>query len=605
MCHRSQIFLDYQLSHVIFVILMLLDALIKFVNYSRGHLLDILFSVSSHFGTATKPSGDMGSALHKETLGTIKKIRKLCRVASISYGVLHNGEIVLQHGIGFREARSRQKPDENTMYLLISVSKTIVAAAMGILVEQRKLDWSDLISKHIENFHPRANTKVAEISTVLDLLRHTSGLKNPVVSILGPNGVIIPNEEDFMRIINETPIAAPNGDTYDFEYSNVGFGLAAKVIEKASEMLFSTFVQENILDPLKMTRTACTKHTVRSDRNLAAPYVWDGLKSFKALRCDWTDEERPSILGSLGFRSSVKDMLVWSAATMSAEHDHNFDGSGILRDRSNPLKQMDIIRSAWVDFSTREGDLEQPGYCLGWFRAVMPTSRLGWGSYNEMTQDDAGCVESKDILGRELENGKTVIKHTGIGAGAAVSLWTFPETRSAVIVLSNGLNLGDASDFTAQVLTQALFDLEPKVDILDQARREKHKRSKHFDNTILGLWKKHSNLTVLDSRDMEEYVGEYRGLGITLYVKVEQGQLFVEFNGKKEAMFALSYYNKNQYSFLPQNRDQWLTEGWLDWDYYTVGVLEFVETDGVISGLLWTWEEGLEPPSFFQKISLN
>ncbi|MCJ1325900.1 hypothetical protein MMC10_002563 [Thelotrema lepadinum] len=551
------------------------------------------------------PCKAMEIQLHQKTLSLIKEIRELCKVASISYGVLHHGEIILEHGIGVRDTRSGLGPDADTMYLLVSTSKTIVAAAIGILVEQGKLGWYDLIAKHMDEFNPQDDPKVAEVSTILDLLRHTSGLKNPVVSILGPNGVIISKEEDFMRVINETPVTHPNEDTYDFEYSNVGFGLAAKIIERVSGMSFARFVKESLLEPLKMSRTACTKHDVKSDDNLALPYAWDGSESFKELRCDWTDEGRPSILGSLGFRGSLNDMLVWCAATMSAENNHKFDNCGALKSRSNPLKQMDMIRNTWIDFSPRDGDREPPGYCLGWFKAIMPTSRLGWGTYNEMTQDEAECVkDEKDILGKDLEPGKVIIKHTGLGSGAAVSVWTFPETQTAVVVLSNGLNLGDASDFTAQVLTQALFDLEPKVDLLGRVKRETQLRLQHFDRTVLGQWKANFNPNT-PRRAVEDFVGDYHGLGVTLRIRNINDQLLLELNGKKEATLSLTYYRKDEYSFFPQNREKWLREGWLDWDYYMVGILRFTEQNGAIAGLWWQWEETSDPTLFQRNSALD
>lgn len=539
----------------------------------------------------------MASDLNRRTDREIQEIRSLCKVASISYGVLHQGNVVLERGIGVRDSKSNLKPDSNTMYLLISISKTIVAAATGILVDQGKLHWSDLIKDHIPEFHP--DPKIAEVSTVFDLLRHTSGLKNPVVSILGPKGLLVSKEEDFINIINESPTTAPNGDTFQFEYSNIGFALAAKIIEKASGETFSDFVEENLLRPLRMTRTACTKAAVKGDANLAPPCVWNGADDYRELRCEWTDETRTSILGSLGFRGSLHDMLIWCAATMSAENDYNFDDHGALEGLRNPLKKMDMIRSTCIAFEPRDGDIEPPGYCLGWFRAKMPTSRLGWGTYNELTQDLADCVKEKGYTLGLDSTPRTIIKHTGLGAGASVAVWTFPETCSAVVVLTNGLDMGDASDFTAQVLTQALFDLEPKVDILERVKVETELRRDEFDSKIIKEWETNRDVD-MPERAYEELIGDYYGLGIALHIRTAHGGLTLKMNGNSEAIFTLNYYGKDQYSFFPHDREEWLNHGWLDWDFYKVGILQFQESGGLINGLLWTWEE-FSGPAFFRK----
>ena len=83
----------------------------------------------------------------EKTVPLIEQIKESCGVASISVGVLHNNQVVFTRSIGYRDVERQIPPDEDTMYLVISVSKTFVSAAIGILVEEGKLQWTDLISK--------------------------------------------------------------------------------------------------------------------------------------------------------------------------------------------------------------------------------------------------------------------------------------------------------------------------------------------------------------------------------------------------------------------------------------------------------------------------
>jgi hypothetical protein len=57
----------------------------------------------------------------------------------------------------------------------------------------------------------------------------------------------------------------------------------------------------------------------------------------------------------------------------------------------------------------------------------------------------------KHILGME-SSPFLAIGHTGGVPGSITTVWTFPDTQSAVVAMTNGRSFGDASDFAAQIL---------------------------------------------------------------------------------------------------------------------------------------------------------
>jgi hypothetical protein len=170
---------------------------------------------------------------------------------------------------------------------------------------------------------------------------------------------------------------------------------------------------------------------------------------------------------------------------------------------------------------------------------------------------------------------------------------------SAVVVLSSSLNVGDPSDFTAALMMQTLFDLKEPIDIIPMVLHERMVRLKDWED-IVRDWSEHRNVT-LTQYSKEDYVGEYKGLGITLTVreKALSGQLELVFNGREDIVQCLEHYNEDMYSYLPTNRDDWLKGAWLDWDYYMVGILHFRrDSGGRVVGLAWTWERGCDPVIF-------
>ena len=58
-----------------------------------------------------------------------------------------------------------------------------------------------------------------------------------------------------------------------------------------------------------------------------------------------------------------------------------------------------------------------------------------------------------------------VVGHTGALGSFTNAYWTFPETESAVIVMTDASSTyGDSRNIVTQVLIQALFELQPAID---------------------------------------------------------------------------------------------------------------------------------------------
>ena len=131
------------------------------------------------------------------------KIRRICRVASISIGAVRR-EIVFEHGEGLRNMDPDLPADTHTSYLLASCSKMFLSAAVGILVSEGKTSWDDPIRKHIPSFNPVGDPEIGGKATIRDALAHTTGLGRPQVLSLGPNGSVVTKQRSFIEFLNQT-----------------------------------------------------------------------------------------------------------------------------------------------------------------------------------------------------------------------------------------------------------------------------------------------------------------------------------------------------------------------------------------------------------------
>ncbi|KAK5659348.1 hypothetical protein OQA88_1441 [Cercophora sp. LCS_1] len=544
-----------------------------------------------------------------EALNGIEEIRKICQVPSMSLGVLHQGSVLWTNGIGALDPRleAENPPNNETLYTLCSISKVFVSACIGILVDEGKMDWSNTVGSHLHDFKPNGDQRVTTEATFNDFLRHSGGLSNPVSTILAQGGKVLVPQRDFIELVNDAPTEVGGQPCFNrgFHYSNIAYGLMTIVIERLSGISFAEFLQKRVLDPLGMRNTAVFKVRVaENSSNVAHAFAQldDGTWSF--LDHEWTSEDNSPVLGMVGIRSSVKDMMIFGAAVMEAWLDDvDLKDFGILGDSgasNNPLKQMGAILNGHYWGRPHNDPFQNPSaYHLGWLRATMPTCMVSWGSWNSVLEKNA-TPQNKElrdscILGRDSGT-RLLYKSVGIGFCGTGSITLFPETRSAVVVFSNSLNCADASDLAASVLIQALFDLKPPVDFLPVARRERELRKAQFAQVMRDL-DHHRDISSPES-DHADYVGRYRGLGIDLLVRKrdKDGQLQLCLNRREDCVWPLEHHNVDQYSYWPKTRDDWLRGGWLDWDYYMVGILNFKRQagSGAVDGLTLVWEKGAD-----------
>lgn len=259
---------------------------------------------------------------------------------------------------------------------------------------------------------------------------------------------------------------------------------------------------------------------------------------------------------------AVNDILKFCAAVMDAKlGNHAETMSDLSKSGHNPLREMEAILNDYYWTRPHEDSFNNAAkYRLGWFEALMPTSMVSWGSWNKTLADNVGPDEyafrDEHILGQESEN-RLLYKSTGCGFCGASSVNLFPESRSAVVVLSSGLNCGDAADLVASVYIQELFDLKPRVDLLPVVKHEVLKRLEDWEQITHDF--KENRDTSQPECDHSELVGEYRGLGITISIREISSaeKMVVCFNGREDFLPELEYYNVDQYSYWPKSRDEW------------------------------------------------
>jgi CubicO group peptidase (beta-lactamase class C family) len=165
--------------------------------------------------------------------------------------LVKDGEIFLAKGYGYADLESRRPVvPEETLFLPGSVGKVFTALAVMQLVEQGRLSLDSDVNEYLDDF--RVPATYPEPVTVGDLLTHTAGFDERFIGEAAATAEeLVPLGQYLAE--NMPPRTMPAGD--NVSYCNHCYALAGYLVEKVSGVPWEQYVDENILQPLEMSRS--------------------------------------------------------------------------------------------------------------------------------------------------------------------------------------------------------------------------------------------------------------------------------------------------------------------------------------------------------------
>src|SRR5207253_572252 len=89
--------------------------------------------------------------------------------------IIQDGQVVLEHGYGFRDRAHRLPVTPNTLFAIGSATKAFTNTALSMLREKGLIDFDQPIRKYLPDFR-MSDEAVASQITLKDMLSHQSGL---------------------------------------------------------------------------------------------------------------------------------------------------------------------------------------------------------------------------------------------------------------------------------------------------------------------------------------------------------------------------------------------------------------------------------------------
>lgn len=229
---------------------------------------------------ATPPAEILISGAAVPGMGSFDQIiTDLMRKHAIPGGavaVLRDGKLIYARGFGYADVENKTPVQPDALFRIASVSKPITSAAIMKLVEEGKLKLDDRVAPFIAHLTPAPGATVDprwEQITIRHLLNHTGGwdrtkpnggfdpIDRPAIAAAAVNAPAPASAETLIRYMKGMPLDFNPGEK--FAYSNFGYIILGRVIERLSGMPYGEYVRARVLQPVGANRTQQGKSRMR------------------------------------------------------------------------------------------------------------------------------------------------------------------------------------------------------------------------------------------------------------------------------------------------------------------------------------------------------
>ena len=191
---------------------------------------------------------------------TIERFMQRWEIQGASLAIMKDGKLLYSKGFGIADSTSGDSVNVSNIFRIASLSKLITATGIMKLWEEKKLSLDQKVfgENGILNDSMFLDIKDARIRdiTVEHLLRHQAGYStragDPLFcmpSIARSRNITHPmTVDDMVQFAASTRLRFRPGAGN--AYSNLGYVVLGKIIEKVSGMPYETYIQDSILKPI-------------------------------------------------------------------------------------------------------------------------------------------------------------------------------------------------------------------------------------------------------------------------------------------------------------------------------------------------------------------
>jgi CubicO group peptidase (beta-lactamase class C family) len=400
-------------------------------------------------------------------------------IPGMAVGIIKDGEIIYSSGLGLRDINKNLKTTENSLFAIGSASKSFTTMAIGILVDEGKLDLDTPIKKYMPSFE-LSNKYAGEHITLRDMLCHRSGL--PRHDALWYNTSF--SRKELVERLKYLEFSKDFRETW--QYNNLMYATAGYLIEHVTGMTWEEFVKIKILQPLGMNNTNFSVDVSKNSADYSQPYAQQGEEIHQ------TNFRKMDSIGPAGsINSNLTDMLKWLNLNINKGKVH---GKQLISEKT--ISQLHSSQIPCQLFPWKFDEIQFSSYGLGWF------------------------IDSY--------RGNKHVNHGG-GIDGFCSYTSFlPDENIGIVILSNLDN-----PFCTMPIAYHIYDKILGYDYIDWNKKLKTEGAKML-KAMTGVTEPLENpkkVPPIPSHSFEEYIGIYTHPGYgNLKIEAESNILKLSYN---------------------------------------------------------------------------
>jgi CubicO group peptidase (beta-lactamase class C family) len=441
----------------------------------------------------------------------VESVQKEFEVPGIALAIVKDGKVVVAKGYGVRKLGESARVDDRTLFGIASNTKAFTATALGMLVEEGKLEWDAPVIRYLPWFQ-LSDPYVTRELTIRDLLVHRSGLGLGAGDLLWwPSSTY--NRKEIAKRLQFIPLVKSFRSVY--AYDNVLYLIAGEVIEAVSGETWEQFVASHILSKVGMTDSNVRHSDAAGGGNVAATHAEiDG--KVRPISPFTSDNTNPAG----GINASARDIAKWMVVQLDS--GRVADGTRLFSPRTT-TQLWRIVTPMPI------GDTEPEVAAL---RAKIEGYALGF--------------KVRDYRGYKL------VYHTGELMGYYSRVAMIPELRLGVAVLTNQESTEAHASITFYVLDH--FISGATTDWLGSFKAARKREAL----TIAAMQKQASakrDSTSYPSLPLSSYVGTYTDQWYgDITITFELGKLVVRFDHTPSLVGDLEHWQYD--TFVARWRDR-------------------------------------------------
>jgi CubicO group peptidase (beta-lactamase class C family) len=305
----------------------------------------------------------------------IEEVMKEWQVPGLAIAVVQEDEPVLLKAYGYRDVEASLPVTTDTQFMLCSITKSFTAAGLGMLVDDRRLDWMKPVREYVPEFRLRDPVATDRV-TVRDLLGHHSGL--PRHDWMWMPGDL--SQEQMLAALRHLDLSRDIRSRY--QYSNLGYMVAGTVAERITGLSWEDFTRERLMRPLEMKHFGFSAEDLEQSGDSARPYIIaDDLRRRASV---WPARDTPAG----GINASISSMVNYVRFHLAGGR---FNGKQLLSSAIIRYMQTPRVHAGRSEFD-EIGDYHYGlGLQCGHYRGERSVGHeggwIGWGTLMAMLPD--------------------------------------------------------------------------------------------------------------------------------------------------------------------------------------------------------------------------